>query len=268
MTERSEARLSFSKSTISRPSEGARPIPAANTAQAPKQKPHPPSLALAIPPKAHIKQSQKPPLLPGQLPPPPPTPPPTQTQVPKRAPSPAEIPLPRSSTNTPELVRSNSNPTPSVVSPVMRSMFPKYDASRPLNRQSYYPHTDAVPGLASAMAAAGSSSNNPFRQQMNRRSMTYPRSSLDVERKETPDVKETPRRMIENAEHEATLSKPEQLLELWNISNGQTASEGNPAEYYLELSWWVSVCFVSNCSLIDSQRRSHSWPGNHNLQFI
>ena len=60
---------------------------------------------------------------------------------------------------------------------------------------------------------------------------------MDLGRNETPDVKETPLRVVENAEHEASLSKPEELLELWNIANGQAASEDAPAEYYLELSW-------------------------------
>lgn len=58
-----------------------------------------------------------------------------------------------------------------------------------------------------------------------------------MERNETPDVKETPLRMVENAERQAELSTPEELLELWNISNGQAASEDAPSTYNLELSW-------------------------------
>ncbi|KAL2057558.1 hypothetical protein ABVK25_001942 [Lepraria finkii] len=218
VTEHAEGRPSTSESI--RPSFEAAPT---TETPSPRQKPQPPPLALAIPQKAHISQNQI-------IPPPPSSPPPS---IRSRAPSPADIPLPRSSTNTPELICRSNNPTPTVVSPVMRSMFPKYDPSRPLNRQSYHPNIEAVPGLASAMAVSGSS-NNPYRHQIARRSML--RTSIEMERNETPDVKETPLRMVENAERQAELSTPEELLELWNISNGQAASEDAPSTYNLELS--------------------------------
>ena len=219
VTEHAEGRSSTSESI--RPLFEAAPT---TETPSPGQKPQPPPLALAIPQKAHISQNQI-------IPPPPSSSPPSIRSC---APSPADIPLPRSSTNTPELIRRSTDPTPTVVSPVMRSMFPKYDPSRPLNRQSYYPNIEAVPGLASAMAVSGSS-NNPYRHQIARRSML--RTSIEMERNETPDVKETPLRMVENAEHQAELSTPEELLELWNISNGQAASEDAPSSYNLELSW-------------------------------
>ena len=218
-----------------RPSfEAAQPIETTS----PRQKPPPPPLTLAIPPKVHISENQR-------VPPPPDTPPPASIH--NRAPSPADIPLPRSSMNTPERGQCSSNNMPAVVSPVMRSMFPKYNPSRPLNRQSYYPNIEAVPGLASAMAVSGSS-NNPYRQQLARRSML--RTSIEVERNETPDVKETPLRMVENAEHHAEFSSPEVLLELWNISNGQAASEVAAISYNLELSWSAEARFVSENLLI------------------
>ena len=199
--------------------------------EAPQARPQPPPLT--IPPKAHGTEWQRP-----STPPSPLTPSPARS----RAPSPSDVPLPRSSTNTPTLVRSNSKTsmkdesTP-VVSPVMRSMFPRYDPSRPLNRQSYYPNTDAVPGLAAAMAVAGSSSNNPYRQAGHRSISDFAQPSLENVRSETASIKESPLRNMDNAEDHATLSSPDELLELWGIANGQAPSEQLAETYSLELSW-------------------------------
>ena len=121
-------------------------------------------------------------------------------------------------------------------------MFPRYDPSRPLDRQSYYPHFDSVPGLASAMAVAGSSSNNrnsnnPYRNQMARRSSDLAKSSLDSQRNGVTQVKESPLRTVETSEQQASFSNPEDLAEVWNISNGQAASAEAADTYTLELSW-------------------------------
>ena len=190
----------------------------------PRQRPQPPPLA--IPAKAHIAEEQRP------------GPPPLQ----ERAPSAAEIPLPRSSAPTPTIGEDGGAASASAETPVMRSMFPRYDPSRTLDRQSYYPHFDSVPGLASAMAAAGSSSNNrnsnnPYRQQMARRSLDLAKSTSDNQRNGTAQVKESPLRTVETSEQQAGFSKPEDLVELWNISNGQAASEEAADTYTLELSW-------------------------------
>ncbi len=185
--------------------------------QAPRQKPQPPPLA--IPPKAYISDDQRP------------TPPSPLT--PSRAASPTEVPLPRSSTNTPILVRSNSDATP-----VMRSMFPRYDPSVPFTQQQYRPAIERVPGLASAMAVAGASSYRPpsYSQQAdNRPSSAY--LLLERDRLKAADIKESPFRSTDNAEHETMPSSPEELLDLWDIANGQTASEEVVDTYLLELSW-------------------------------
>lgn len=120
-------------------------------------------------------------------------------------------------------------------------MFPQYNPSRPLARQSYYPDMEVVPGLASAMAAAGSStnrsSNNPYRQQMARRSLDTAIGGLDSQRPGTAEAKESPLRVVEKLEQQATYSKPEDLVEIWNIANGQAASEEAAEAYSLELSW-------------------------------
>ncbi|KAL9077412.1 MAG: hypothetical protein Q9161_000257 [Pseudevernia consocians] len=187
------------------------------TEQAPRQKPQPPPLA--IPPKAYISDDQRPATPPSPL-------------TPSRAASPTEVPLPRSSTNTPILVRSNSDATP-----VMRSMFPRYDPNIPFTQQHYRPELEKVPGLASAMAVAGTSSYRPpsYSQQANNRpSSAY--LPLENERMKATDIKESPLRSADTAEHETRLSSPEELLDLWDIANGQTASEEVVNRYVLELS--------------------------------
>ena len=182
-----------------------------------RQKPQPPPLA--IPPKAYISDDQRP------------ATPPSSTR--SRALSPTEIPLPRSSTNTPILVGSNDGATP-----VMRSIFPRYDPNIPVTQQQYRPNIERVPGLASAMAVAGTSSYHPpsYSQQANDRpSSAYLQS--ERERRKAAEISESPFQSADIVEHEAKLSSPEQLLDLWDIANGQTASEEVADTYVLELSW-------------------------------
>lgn len=228
----SEGRPSISES-IPPPTSISPQQEAHNTAQdAPRPKPQLPPLTIL--PKAHVAKEQRPDTPPSPLSP---------SLIHSRAPSPAKIPLPRSSTNTPTLLRSNSiasiqnASSPAVVSPVMRSMFPKYDPSRPLTRQSYYPNQEAVPGLAAAMAVAGSSSNNPYRQAGNRSVSDLAKRSAEIVRSDSASIKESPLQNMDNAEDHAALSSPEELLELWAIANGQAPSEEATEPFNLELSW-------------------------------
>jgi len=92
------------------------------------------------------------------------------------------------------------------------------------------------------MAVAGSSSNNrnsnnPYRQQMARRSLDIAKTSLDGRRPGTAEVKESPLRSVENSEPPTTFSDPEDLLEVWNLANGQAPSDEAADAYSLELSW-------------------------------
>lgn len=177
-----------------------------------RQKPQPPPLA--IPPKAYISR---------------PSSPPTSAPTRNRVPSPTKVPLARSSANSP----SNSGATP-----VMRSMFPRYDPNVPFTQQRYRPDLDRVPGLASAMAVAGTSSYRlpSYQQQANNRpSSAY--LQLEAERLKAAGIKESPLRSADNAEQNIKLSNPEQLLGLWDIANGQTSSEEIVDAYNLELSW-------------------------------
>lgn len=195
-------------------------------------KPQPPPLT--IPPKAHITPEQRPSTPPSPL---------TPSPVQDRAPSAADVPLPRSSAPTPALVEDSNYAmtSPVAATPVMRSMFPRYDPERPLARQSYYPNVEAVPGLASAMAVAGSShinrtSNNPYRQQMVRRSLDHRASSFESQRKVYTEIKESPLRTMES-NAQIVYSSPTDLDEIWGIANGQAASNEAAGTYSLELSW-------------------------------
>ena len=205
----------------------------------PKQKPQPPPLT--IPQKAHIAEDQRPATPPSPL---------TPSPVQERTPSPANVPLPRSSAPTPTLIQEDGVASPKSETPVMRSMFPRYDPSRPFARQSYYPHLDSVPGLASAMAVAGSSSNNrnsnnPYRQQMARKSLDAAKLSSDSQRPGTAEVKESPLRSVENSEQPTIFSNAEDLVEIWNIANGQAPSDTAAEMYSLELSWFVESHFFA-----------------------
>ena len=183
-------------------------------------KPQPPPLA--IPPKAHISDDQRPTTPPS---------PSASLSARNQVAALTEVQLPRSST----IVRSNSGATP-----VMRSMFPRYDPNMPITQQRYRPDIDSVPGLASAMAVAGSSSYRPpsyLQQANNRPSSAYIKA--EKEKMKIANVKESPFRSADTAEEKTTLSSPEQLLDLWDIANGQTASEEVVDTYVLELSWLV-----------------------------
>ena len=52
-------------------------------------------------------------------------------------------------------------------------------------------------------------------------------------------VNESPFRSADGVEEKITFSTPEQLLDLWDNANGQTASEEVVDTYVLELSWLV-----------------------------
>ena len=220
--------------------------------QSPRQKPQPPPLA--IPPKAYISDDQRPATPPSPL-----TPSPRDCV----SASPAQVPLPRSSTNTPILVRSNSGATP-----VMRSMFPRYDPTIPITQQQYRPDIESAPGLASAMAVARAPSYRPpsYSQQANNRpSSAYLQS--ETARTKPADIRESPFQSADHIESASTISSPEMLLDLWDVANGQTAPEEVANTYSLELSWSVYLFQLYLDHLLTSeQRRPQYRPRNHHLQ--
>ena len=141
----------------------------------------------------------------------------------------AEVPLPRSSANTPDLDRKGSQEEEPAETPVMRSMFPSYNPDVSLGQQHYYPNMDAAPGYSRATARL--SSNNPYAQQMNRGQTDFGAPSTAVK-----EPKESPLRRSESLKHATAISTPEELLELWSVSNGQDYEQAADS-YTLELSW-------------------------------
>ena len=208
------------------------PIPTSNelslaTNRTRRPRPQPPPLT--IPSKAHIADDHR------QITPPTRQSPPSTNG---RAPSAADVPLPRSSLSTPTLARRGSSASPPVCTPAMRSMFPKYDPSVPLAHQQYYPDMRSVPGLASAMAVAGSSSNRPSEHSQNITQIAGLTTKCPLGgTQEAAVVKESPFRPQDDSELAATLSGPEELPDLWDIANGQTSPEGAIDTFTLELSW-------------------------------
>ncbi|KAL9638083.1 MAG: hypothetical protein Q9164_001800 [Protoblastenia rupestris] len=188
----------------------------------PKARPRRPTLT--IPPKAHISQQERP-----ESPPSIPPPPPRRQSLERRPPSPSEIPIPNSSMDAPAPVRSDSRALTAVEqTPVMRSMFPSYDSSISLAQQQYYPSMDVIPALTRIREAAGPSAYVPHFQHGVRVNSLAPA-------KQQVEPKESPLRRSESLKRTTSYSRPDELVDLWSIANGQ-ATEGAADTYILELS--------------------------------
>ena len=175
--------------------------------------------ALTIPAKAHVRHEPKVESAgPSPVSPSPPA---------SRAPSAADVPLPRSSTNTPGLDQ-KSSAMENEETPVMRSMFPSYNPNLSLARQDYAPNMAVVPPSNSTRQF---SSNNPYVQQTNKSQTSLTRPSTA-----TKEPKESPLRRSDSLKRASALSSPDELLDLWNIANGQ-GFEQAAESYVLELSW-------------------------------
>lgn len=198
-------------------------VPARPTTACSERCPQLPSLT--IPPKAVTAAEQRP----GT--PPSPLPSHTNSSEDPRATSPAHIPLPRSSTNTPTLIRSSSNASSTVVSPIMRSMFPRYNPTVPLAQQQYYPDMAGVSIPANIEDRFGHSPYISSLSNRNSHSASYADAgALSEERKESP------LKRSESLNRGANPSEPQDLVGLWSIANGQDS--GVAAEIHtLELSW-------------------------------
>ncbi|KAL9127760.1 MAG: hypothetical protein Q9217_003418 [Psora testacea] len=191
-------------------------------------KPRPRRPTLTIPSQAHISQQERPEASLALPPPPPPSFP--RDAVGNPAPSPAEVPLPRSTTNTPTLICSNSECSTAVEqTPVMRSLFPSYNPNVPLAQQHYYPTMEAAPALARMREVAGSSTSAPQPQQGSG-------SARLALARQVVEPKESLLRRSESTKRPTSFSKQEELVGLWSMANGQ-ATGGAADSYNLELSW-------------------------------
>lgn len=197
-----------------------------------------PSIVLSAPSKGPDKQSSVATNRPRT-----PSPPATQVQSNARSSSPGyrsprsqpPSPLrlegsPRSRASSPTLIRKGSNASTRTAthSPVMRSMFPRYDPSIPLNRQRYYPNSQIGTDVTGQMYSPSVYSEQ--KRQSSRPSapaLVIPTSSGAV-----PILQQS-----SNGSALSMFSTSEQLLHLWDIANGQS-QDGVEENFTVELAWY------------------------------
>lgn len=148
-------------------------------------------------------------------------------------------------TSSPILFRSNSAPSPglhSPISPVMHSIFPRYNPTLSLARQHYYPSNSNPRGSANETARPQASKWSTYTGNVDSRGETLaeniigtvPRSSITA----SPSELGVPSRISGHTHtfSNSPVSTPEDLLDLWSIANGQGSQEA-AATYTLGLSW-------------------------------
>lgn len=145
---------------------------------------------------------------------------------------------PRSTSSSPTLVRNGSIASTATHSPVMRSMFPRYDPSVPLTHQKYYPNAESRPMLPNMTRdAENSSSYSPsLYSRMGNISPEFVKQDIGTPRTLTGSRPASPFQASEGSTHASNLSSPEELLDLWSIANGQGSPEALDT-YTLLLSW-------------------------------
>ncbi|KAL8786687.1 MAG: hypothetical protein Q9213_002622 [Squamulea squamosa] len=244
------------------------------------------------PPKAHMPTSQDPtaPSFRLQAPTPPlaerpatsvslfvSCPSPTSSSL-SRAASPTSVKTSsRSHTSSPTLVRNGSTASTGTYSPVMRSMFPRYDPTVSLARQQYYPTVNISPTVAATTSRVddmGSCSPSLYSQQ----EPSFHREETNSHRIGLTNGLglENVRKPSESSKGVSCISTPAELVDLWALSNGQETS-GAGQEYKLELSCEdldageEIICFDSSTSQslftltasFDELSISRSHPTNH-----
>ncbi|MCJ1476025.1 hypothetical protein MMC13_004689 [Lambiella insularis] len=131
--------------------------------------------------------------------------------------------------SSPTLVRKSSLGSTGTHSPVMRSMFPRYNPIVPLARQNYAPTTE--PAMGSAAWQAGPSdqqAQSPTSYSSPESPLIPARSNWSNTRLGSGGMKRSPLRVSETPP--PNLSTPEELLDMWSIANGQGSLEA--AEIY------------------------------------
>ena len=183
-------------------------------------------------PKAQLGDIQRSMSPPSRLPPPPPR---SNTEPSVKATS------PKSSRG---LMRSASIVSSGTHSPVMRSMFPRYDPSRPLAQQKYYPDRATSPDLPRSFVRSPEPSPSLYsehghlasEQSNTTKAMPYSAGASSDRIEEEP----------------IDLSTPEELTEIWNIANGQESHEAVDT-FTLGLKWYVWF-------QVDYFTAAYSWP--------
>ncbi|KAL8828446.1 MAG: hypothetical protein Q9191_002585 [Dirinaria sp. TL-2023a] len=184
-----------------------------------------PSITLSTPPKARIAKEPDTTATRARTPSPILTQPRVQVRPRSRSISPAAVKLPESPlqvelltkdcSNSPRLLRKGSSASfkTATHSPVMRSMFPRYDANVPLGQQQYRP--------------------GPSYAHQRKQALRPALPALDIPPAPTgvaPILQQTSSSGLEAS----VLSSTEELLNVWNIANGQSV-ESTVASFDVEL---------------------------------
>ena len=166
---------------------------------------------------------------------------PRQTTPPSKMPPPpprSRPASPRSTSSSPTLVRHGSIASTATHSPVMRSMFPRYDPSVPLTHQKYHPNPESRPIMPHRITdASNSPSYSPsLYSQMGNMSPKFAKPDVGTPRTLGGRRSTSPFLAPQGSTHASNFSTPEELLDLWSIANGQGSEEALDT-YTLSLSW-------------------------------
>lgn len=145
----------------------------------------------------------------------------------------------RSQTSSTSHVRSSSAPFLETQSPVMRSMFPRYNPQIPLAKQHYYPSLDGNLRMANVRPELRGSSSQTISTSSGEETRSQDHSVPSVGSSRT--VLTSERESVQSSQcsdSRPPLSSPEELLDLWSLANGQGNWEA-ATTYTLQLSWYV-----------------------------
>lgn len=142
----------------------------------------------------------------------------------------------RSQKSSPSHVRSNSAPS---LSPVMHSMFPRYNPQIPLAKQHYYPSQDSNIRMANVRPGLRGSSSQTMSisSREETRSQDHSRPGVGSFRGGLTSDRDSLQSSL-SSDPKPPLSSPEELLDLWSLANGQGNWEA-ATTYTLRLSWYV-----------------------------
>ncbi|MCJ1250968.1 hypothetical protein MMC30_008198 [Trapelia coarctata] len=182
------------------------PVRSASPAAIPPSPPAP--IQIAAPPRARTHGSPRPssPLRISTTP-----------EPPTRATSPAQGSISQQThRSSPTLVRNGSIASTGTHSPVMRSMFPRFDPALPLTRQNFAP----TPGVGPAAWQGEAPSLHSYSPSLYSTPLTTSKSNFKEAR---AGMRQSP---LQNSElAPPNLSSPEQLLDLWSLASGQETEE-------------------------------------------
>lgn len=144
----------------------------------------------------------------------------------------------RSQTSSPTLVRSSSAASMEAQTPIMRSMFPRYNPQVSLAKQHYYPSHESNSRVANVRPDVGGSSSRTrsISSTEEIRSPNFSRPGVGISRR-VPSLESDLIVASESPEPRPALSSAEELLDLWSVANGQGSQEA-ASTYRLRLSWY------------------------------